>query len=220
MIVTTELEKALLGFIAGHMRQDVAHDLQHVVRVVNSAKRLCSLEGAQLNIVVPAAYLHDCFAYPKDHPQRASSSRLAADKAVQFLSELHYPAEYLAAIHHAIVAHSFSAKVVPNTLEAKIVQDADRLDALGAIGIARCMQVSASLGRPLYAPEDAFCKARAADDSAYTLDHFYKKLLLLAKQMHTASAKAEAGQRTQFMRQYLLQLGCEMATDIVNVVTN
>ncbi|WP_333608318.1 HD domain-containing protein [Arsukibacterium sp.] len=209
-MITAALEQRMLDFVCQHMQQDVAHDRQHVLRVVKLAKRLCAEEGAQLQIVLPAAYLHDCFSYAKDHPDRGNSSRLAADKALQFLSGLHYPAEYFEAIHHAIVAHSYSAKVAPETLEAKIVQDADRLDAIGAIGIARCMQVSASLGRPLYAEHDPFCVSRAIDDGAYTLDHFYKKLLLLAKQMHTASAKAEAGQRTQFMQQYLLQLGREI----------
>ncbi|MEH0374061.1 HD domain-containing protein, partial [Vibrio mimicus] len=84
-------------------------------------------------------------------------SRIAADKALEFLNEIGYPKEYHDAIKHAIIAHSFSANVQPDTLEAKIVQDADRLDALGAIGIARCIQVSTNLGVGLYDATDPFC---------------------------------------------------------------
>lgn len=121
-----------------------------------------------------------------------------------------YPSEYLQDIHHAIIAHSFSANVDPITLEAKIVQDADRLDALGAIGITRCIQVSSTLGRSLYSSEDPFCYERVPDDSSYTLDHFYTKLLNLSSTMKTKSAVKEADKRTLVMRAFLMQLESEL----------
>lgn len=143
-------ENQFVTYIQSEMIQDLAHDLNHVFRVVKIAKKLSAIEDAKLEVVIPAAYLHDCFSFPKNHPNRAESSSIAADKARDFLDSIGYPTEYHDAIQHAIVAHSFSANIKPETLEAQIVQDADRLDALGTVGIARCIQVSTSLGVGLY----------------------------------------------------------------------
>lgn len=203
-------EKQLLAFISQEMQTDLAHDINHVLRVVETAKRLAKEEEAMLEVVVPAAYLHDCFTFAKDHPQRQQSSFFAAEKATEFLNVIGYETQYLAAIQHAIVAHSFSANVQAATIEAKVVQDADRLDALGAIGIARCFQVSAKFGRPLYSADDPFCLSREADDAVSTIDHFYSKLLKLADKMQTKSAKAAADSRIHFMRSYLQQLAKEI----------
>ncbi|GLT13503.1 HD domain-containing protein [Vibrio algivorus] len=197
-------------FISVEMIQDPAHDLNHVLRVVQTARKLCQKEQADLLIVLPAAYLHDCFTFPKNHPERASSSAVAAEKADQFLRSINYPVEKLKAIKHAIIAHSFSAGIKPTTIEAQIVQDADRLDALGAIGVSRCLQVSSSFGASLYHSEDPYAKHRGLDDKSFTLDHFQVKLFKLAEQMHTSSAKQEAARRVQFMKLYIQQLGSEM----------
>ncbi|WP_163392921.1 HD domain-containing protein [Enterovibrio norvegicus] len=210
-VLTPEREAAFLAFIEQEMTQDLAHDLQHVLRVVKTAKQLCKEEGGIPEIVIPAAYLHDCFSFGKGHPKRRQSSLHAADKAQAFLENIGYPKQYLTGIHHAIVAHSFSANVETSTLEAKIVQDADRLDALGAIGIARCLQVSVTLNRPLYSPDDPFCETREPDDGEFTLDHLYTKLLKLENTMKTAAAQKEAKRRTVFMQSYLAQLAEEIA---------
>ncbi|EAR57382.1 putative two-component regulator with metal-dependent phosphohydrolase, HD region [Photobacterium sp. SKA34] len=201
-ILTTELE--LLS------SADAAHDQAHVLRVVKVAKQLAKQEQAQLNIILAAAYLHDCVAVAKNDPRRKQASTLAANKAIEFLSDKQLLLEHHDDIHHAIMAHSFSADIKPLTLEAKIVQDADRLDALGAIGLTRCIQVGTALGRPLYALEDPFCKKRQPDDTTYTLDHFYIKLLDLADTMQTDTAKIEAVKRIEFMKSYLLQLESEI----------
>ncbi len=198
------------AFIETEMVTDGAHDLQHVMRVVNTAKRLCEQEGASLEVVVPAAYLHDCFTYPKDHPQRKESARKAADKATEFLRTINYPEVYFDAVHHAIMAHSFSANLQPETLEAKVVQDADRLDSLGAVGIARCLFVSAGFDSSLYSVDDPFGHERTLDDKSFTVDHFYTKLLKLEGMMQTASAKKEARKRTAYMEQFLVQLSSEI----------
>ena len=203
-------EHQFISFINAEMEQDPAHDVNHVLRVVKTAKSLCAIEGAKLEVVLPAAYLHDCFSFPKNYPDRARSSFIAAEKALDFLAAIDYPPEYHSDIGHAIVAHSFSANVYPQTIEAQIVQDADRLDALGAIGIARCLQVSTRLGVRLYDPEDPFCDVRAPNDRANAVDHFYTKLLKIAETMNTKSAKEEAEKRTAFMKQYLVQLGAEI----------
>ena len=189
---------------------DAAHDKAHVLRVVKVAKQLAKQEQARLNITLAAAYLHDCVAVAKNDPRRKQASTLAANKAIEFLSGKQLLLEHHDDIHHAIVAHSFSADIKPLTLEAKIVQDADRLDALGAIGLTRCIQVGTALGRPLYALDDPFCQKRQPDDTTYTLDHFYIKLLGLADTMQTDAAKIEAVKRIEFMKSYLLQLESEI----------
>ena len=191
---------------------DAAHDLEHVRRVVRHARELAAAEGARLEIVVPAAWLHDCVTVPKDSPQRAQASRLAAERAGEWLTGWNYPAELRPEIAHAIEAHSFSAGIVPRTIEAKVVQDADRLEALGATGLARCLMLGGALGRPLYAPEDPFCERRAPDDRAATVDHFFAKLLRLEATMQTASGRREARQRTDYLRGFLAQLRREIGS--------
>ena len=192
---------------------DPAHDLAHVTRVVALARRLAAAEGARLEVVVPAAWLHDCVTVPKDAPERSSASRLAARAAQEFLRDQGYPAEYLPDIAHAIAAHSFSAGIAPRTVEARVVQDADRLDALGAIGIARCLLLGGALGRRLYDPAEPFPVTRPPDDAANVLDHFPLKLLTLVEVMQTATGRAEAWARTAFMRRFLAQLGREIGPD-------
>ena len=168
-------------FITANMKTDLAHDLLHVKRVVKLATKIAQEEHAEVNVVLPAAWLHDCLSYPKNHALRALSSLHAADKAIVFLHSIHYPEKYLLAIHHAIAAHSVSGGIEATSLEAKIVQDADRLDASGAIGIARCIQVSSQLQRPLYSEQDVFATSRPLDDQQFTLDHFYKKIINLSQ---------------------------------------
>lgn len=189
---------------------DVAHGLEHVRRVVTNAKRFAAAEGARLAIVVPAAWLHDCVTVPKDSPQRAQASRLAAEQAGRWLRAWDYPADLLADIGHAIEAHSFSAGLAPRTPEAKVVQDADRLDAIGAIGLARCLMLGGALGRPLYAAEDPFCERRAPDDRVATVDHFHTKLLKLEGTMQTASGRREARARTDYLEKFLVELKREI----------
>lgn len=191
-------------------QHDAAHDLEHIRRVVTTARRLALAEGAELAVVLPAAWLHDCVVVPKDSPLRSQASRLAAEAATTFLRSVDYPTERLAAIAHAIEAHSFSAQIVPQTREAQVVQDADRLDALGAIGLARCLMLGGAMGRRLYDPDDPFAEQRVLDDVVNTVDHFYVKLLRLADTMTTESGRVEARQRTRFLEQFLEQLRHEI----------
>ena len=203
-------EQLILDFLSSGEVVDCAHDLDHVFRVVRSARELCGQEEAQLDVVLPAAYLHDCFGYPKNHPDRRNSSLVAADLAIDFLREIKYPLQFLEQIHHAICTHSYSADLKPETKEAKIVQDADRLDALGAIGIARCIQVGTLHQRPLYCRNDPLCSQRESDDGSYTVDHFFVKLLKIADTMQTEAAKVEAKKRKAFMIEFLDQLKREV----------
>jgi uncharacterized protein len=189
---------------------DAAHDEQHIARVVATARRLAEAEGADPAIVIPAAWLHDCVTVAKDSPQRSQASRLAAAAATEYLSGIGYPAETLPGIAHAVEAHSFSAGIPPRTIEARVVQDADRLDALGAVGIARTIALGGARGSRLYATEEPFPIMRQPDDRTSVIDHFYTKLLGLAGTMQTITGRAEAAARTAFMHDFLTQLGREI----------
>lgn len=190
--------------------QDGAHDLSHIRRVVHNALALAEEEMADLAVVLPAAWLHDCVVVPKDSTLRSQASKMAAETAVTFLQSQSYPAQHLDGIAHAIAAHSFSAQILPQTIEAKVVQDADRLDAIGAVGIARAFIVGGQLGRPIYDEADPFCQKRPPDDFVATVDHFYTKLFKLVDTMQTEAGRREAVRRTQFMADFLTQLGSEL----------
>jgi len=213
------LEVAMRAHLAqrlmGEGASDPAHDLLHLERVAATAKRIAAAEGADLRVVVPAAWLHDYVVVPKDDPRRTQASRLAAVEAVAYLKAIGYcaaqlDASLLDAIGHAIEAHSFSANIAPQTLEAKVVQDADRLDGIGAIGIARCFACAGTMNRPFYSALDPFCATREPDDALFTIDHFYRKLFKTAASMQTAAGRAEAEKRVEVMRRYLRELGEEI----------
>ena len=190
--------------------EDPAHDFLHFKRVVQTAKRLCAEEKAKMEIVLPAAWLHDFVIIPKNDPRRNIASQLSAEAAVQFLKQLHYPEMYFDEIAHAIAAHSFSANIEAKTIEAKIVQDADRLDGLGAIGIARCFATAGLLKRPFYSEFDPFCTERQEDDSQFTIDHFYAKLFKTAETLKTKAGRAEGVKRVSVMKKYLADFEAEV----------
>lgn len=190
---------------------DPAHDVDHIRRVVANARAIGSAEGANLDILLPAAWLHDCVFVAKDSPDRRIASRLAADHAVSLLEKARYPQIHLQPIHHAIAAHSFSAGIPPESLEAKVLQDADRLDALGAVGLSRCLMLGGHMGQPLTSPDDPFCRSRPPDDSRFVVDHFFAKLLKLAATMQTATGREMAARRTAFLQSYLDELAAELA---------
>lgn len=197
------------NFLKEQGEGDPAHELAHVQRVVRNARSLCEEEGADWSTVMPAAWLHDCVFVAKDSPRRSEASRLSADQALLRMREWGYPAKDWDAIHHAIVAHSFSAQVAPRTLEARVLQDADRIDALGAVGLSRCLMLGGHLGTELMSPEDPFCEQRTPDDSQFTIDHFYRKLLRLEETMQTSAGRQLARERTQVLHDFLQQLRLE-----------
>lgn len=189
---------------------DPAHDLLHFKRVVSTAKKLGLAEKANLDIIVPAAWLHDFVIIPKDSPLRSQASKLSAEKARAFLMEIGYNETFIEPIAHAIEGHSFSANIEVKTLEAKIVQDADRLDGLGAIGIARCFTVAGLLKRAFYSEIDPFCQEREPEDYVYTIDHFYKKLFKTVETLKTESGRREGLRRLEIMKRYLSDLSEEI----------
>lgn len=190
--------------------RDPAHDLLHVKRVVKMAKALGEQERAKMEVILPAAWLHDIVNLPKDHKDRKLASKFAAIEAIQFLKNIGYPAKFFPEISHAIEAHSFSSGIVAETLEAQIVQDADRLDGLGAIGIARLFSIGTQMEKPFYEEWDPFAVNRSYNDKNYTIDHIAVKLKVVSESLNTLSAQLEGKNRFQFIETYLDQLKKEI----------
>ena len=189
---------------------DPAHDFEHVMRVYNNAKKIVKKEKANQKLVLSAVLLHDIVSYPKSSKRSKFSSVDSAKKSKIILKKYGFSKEEIIIISDAIVEHSFSQNMVPQTLEGKILQDADRLDALGAIGIARVFATSGSLNRPFYNIDDPFCNKRNPDDNLWAIDHFFKKLLKLESMMNTESGKIEAKKRTKVLQTFLKQLKNEV----------
>lgn len=192
--------EALLQAQTSH--QDGAHDVGHVQRVVAMALRLAQTEPqADRLVILAAALLHDIVNVPKNSPDRPRASQLAAELAVRLLASAGFPPEKLPGVAHAIAAHSFSAGITPTSIEAQIVQDADRLEALGAIGAARTFYIAGLMQSRILHSGDPLAQARPLDDAAYALDHFEKKLFQVAKTMQTAEARRVAADRAAYLRQ-------------------
>ena len=193
--------------------RDAAHDLGHMLRVARLALRMATEEGADPEVCMAAALLHDLVYRPKNHPESPQTAQMAADLVPRWCREtpdLEGRAEAIAA---AVASHSWSGGGTPGSLEAAVVQDADRLEALGAIGIARVFATGASFGAGLWHPEAPWGEGRELDDKAWSLDHFEKKLLKLADGMKTAAGRRLAGDRQRAMLAFLAALRAELAAD-------
>lgn len=191
-----------------------AHDFFHVERVVANARAIGAGEGLSADVVaiaMTAALLHELFTYPKSHPESHRAGDVCAEHAHALLVREGMKEALVAPICAAIRDHAFSKGVVPEAAPSRVLQDADRLDALGAIGLARMWATCADMKRPFYAPEDPFCEVRAPDDKAWGLDHVFKKLLTIPSRLHTRTAQRLAEERTAFLREYLAQMKRELA---------
>ena len=190
---------------------DGSHDLSHTLRVWRNAARIADGEGGcDLELLVAAVILHDCVAVEKNSPLRSQASRLAASRAVEICAPLGFSGARLDGLAHAIATHSFSAGLPAKTLEARILQDADRLDAIGAIGIARCFYVAGRLGAALYDQGDPTARNRSPTDAAFALDHFDAKLFKITGSFQTASGAALASARDDRMRIFIADLLAEI----------
>jgi uncharacterized protein len=193
---------------------DGSHDLSHILRVWHSAETIAHSEPTcDVELLAAAVILHDCVAVEKNSPLRSQASRLAAERARSIVADLGWSASRIASLVHAIEAHSFSSGIVPNTLEAQILQDADRLDAIGAIGIARCFYVAGRMGSALYDPQDFDASNRAVDDRRYAIDHFKAKLFPVAEGFRTTAGRAMAAERAALMQRFVEAFRRECLTD-------
>ncbi len=206
-----ERDLALVAHVRDVMQgREPSHDYLHVARVAAHGIRIAKEVHADVDVVRTAALLHELVTFKKNDPRSATAGDVCAEAALALLLERGADPTFARRVADAIRDHAFSKGQAPSTLESAILQDADRLDAIGAIGIARCFATSADMKSAFYEEQEPFAKTRPLDDKAYALDHFEKKLLLLESRMHTAPAKAEAHTRSTFLRTFLDQLRTEL----------
>ncbi|WP_229777740.1 HD domain-containing protein [Deinococcus seoulensis] len=199
------------GWVQGQMRPDAAHDSAHLARVARWTLR-CAPDVPPA-LAVAAALTHDVVNLPKNHPQRAQASELSAQAVQATLPGLGFAPADAREVALAVRDHSYSRGAVPQTPLGAALQDADRLDALGALGVLRVAGVGGQLGRALLHPTDPWAQGRDPDDLAFTVDHFFTKLLRLDGTFHTAPGQAEARRRTRTMRAFLAELASELEVD-------
>lgn len=196
---------------------DPAHDFSHILRVFKNAKMIGEVEGADMTVLLIASLLHDAGKGSKlpANPLDSEQDREARQREIlaRFLKGIDLPEDKKSRVLYAVKVHRFSRGIEPDTLEAKILQDADRLDAMGAIGIARVFMTGGTLKRSFYHPDDPFCRSREPDDGRWNLDHFYRKLLKLESGMHTLTAKKIASKRAEVLKRYLQDLEEEIEND-------
>jgi len=189
-----------------YQRADPAHDFSHILRVYRMARIIGMEEKADMGVLLPAALFHDLGSKKGAGSKLGQSGQAATSPVVSFLQGKGLDQDRIESVLYAVDVHRFSRGILPATLEARILQDADRLDAMGAIGIARLFVTGGALGRMMYHPQDPFCREREPDDGRWNLDHFYRKLLKLESGMHTAAAKRLAAKRARVLKQYLQDL--------------
>ena len=198
---------------------DTVHDFEHVLRVYRTAEHLARVEGADLEIVQTAALLHDvCGAMPGSKA-RAEHHIASAVFAGDVLQKAGWPAERISAVQHCIRAHRFrgSTDEPPATLEAKVIFDADKLDVLGAIGVARVIAYAALAGSPFYVePSQQFLKTGQKEPgeahSAYH-EHLFK-LRRIKERLFTPTARHLAEARDAYIESYFQRLGAELRGEL------
>lgn len=193
-----------------------AHDFDHVLRVLALAERLARAEGADVEIVRAAALLHDLARKDEDETESGDHAQMAAERARALLLARGVEAERADAVAHAIAAHRFRGSTLPRTLEAKILFDADKLDSIGAIGVARAYAVAGALNQRLWSEASP---NQVATRDQHTSKHspvaeFAVKLSRVRERMHTAAAREIAGERHAFMAEFFARLEREVRGEI------
>lgn len=190
---------------------DVSHDVLHAQRVLHLAEQIAAVEGGDIEIMAPAALFHDIICYPKDSPDSELSPIHSAELAADILQTiLGYPRSKIQSVHKIIKNCSFSKNIVAMTIEERIIQDADRLEATGAISIMRTFASTGIMRHMFYNEEDPFCVHRQADSNLYGLDLFYTRLLKIKDMLYTGTAMYMAAERTEFLHSFLKQLRREI----------
>lgn len=178
------------------------HDWLHVVRVTRLAVRLARAEGGDEELLRAAAMLHELVNHPKNHPRSSLSGADCAVAARELLLALGADPSWAEKVSACIDEHAWSAGKEPTLRESALLQDADRLDALGAVGLARCFATADRMDSLIHHPEDPSATARELDDRRYAMDHLTKKLLRLPEKLHTTTARKLAEPRVKIVREF------------------
>ena len=187
-------------------KNDPAHDFEYIMRVYRNAEKICKTEIGNKKLILSAVLLHDIVKIKNQKDSAIRSAKLSE----KILKENNFFDDEIKIISDAIKEHSFSKGKIPSSIEGKILQDADRLDAIGAIGLARVFSFSGSNNRPFYDPNDPFSRNRSVNDNKWALDHFFEKLLTLEKKMNTKTGKILAKNRTKILKNFLKELKSEI----------
>ncbi len=187
---------------------DPGHDIAHAHRVALWTLRLAPNESVRDCVV--AALLHDAVNVPKDSPQRSHASSSSAQLALSLMAEHQVDDTAAQRIADAIRDHSYSRGATPTTELGCALQDADRLEALGALGLCRTLSCGARMGAAYFDAHDPWAEHRELADTKFTVDHFFTKLLTLPDTMNTEAGRTEARRRVAFMRAFLDQLSVEL----------
>ena len=156
---------------------DVSHDVNHALRVLANAEHIAQYEGGDPDVIIPAALFHDVVMYPKNDVRSEQAAHESAVLAKGLLDDITaFPQGKIIYVQRAIVEHSHSNGIRPESIESKIIQDADRLEATGAITIMRVFASSGQMERPFYNTTDPFCDSREPEGNAYAIDFFYSRL--------------------------------------------
>lgn len=209
--MNAKLRKKLIEITKQNVKNDISHGFDHIFRVLNLAEKIGKTEKADLDIIIPAALFHDIVVY-KGTAKESKEVEESAATALKILKKMkEYPQDKISDVIYAISVCSFSKDINPKTLEAKVLQDADLLEATGAVSIMRTFGSGMVMGnRTFYNLEDPFCKKRKPDDKSYSLDLFFTRLLIAKDRMHTKTAKSIAKRRTKFLRNFLKELKMEL----------
>ncbi len=183
----------ILAYVRTVFQDSGAHGFDHTVRVTRLCELLGVREGADMAILVPAALFHDV-GRPCEEETGLPHEEEGARMAESFLGSIGFREDLIPAITHAIRAHRYSTGMLPETLEARILSDADKLDAMGAVGIARTFMQAGARGGGI----------------ADATGHFHEKLLQLQSRMYTESARTIAERRHAFLTAFLEALDDEM----------
>ena len=201
--------RALREGARAEMDGDPGHDVDHAERVALWTLRIGG-DDVNRREAIAAALLHDLVNLPKDSPERATAAERSAVAAAGLLAEQGFDEDATTRITQAIRNHSYSAGQVPRDALGRALQDADRLEALGALGILRTISTGSRMGARYFDPRDPFAAQRNLDDTAFSIDHFFKKLLGLASTMTTEPGRQEAKRRTQLLQTFLAELSHEL----------
>ncbi|MFO0571463.1 MAG: HD domain-containing protein [Polyangiaceae bacterium] len=188
---------------------DPGHDLSHALRVATWTVRVAE-EELPKRLVLAAALLHDSVNVPKNSPDRARASELSAALARELLPRHGFPPGEVALVCDAIRDHSHSRGSLPESALGRALKDADRLEALGALGLCRTLSTGARMGARYFDAEDPWAERRPLDDLAFSVDHFFTKLMGLPARMLTPRGREEACRRVELLRSFLQALAREI----------
>ncbi len=211
--------KMLLKQARAWYPDDDIHGWGHIRRVYRLAEYLAQAEGADVDIACAAALLHDAAdADPRHEAARADHQHASAAFARRVLHAAAWPEARIRAVEHCIRAHRYrDRREEPATLEARVLFDADKLDAIGAIGAARAVAHAAMNGQPLYAPpsEHFLHTGKTGDGEPHSAYHEYAfKLRHILERLYTPAARRLAEKRHRLMRQYFEGLAGEMRLEV------